>query len=424
MLAAEAQPGAYGRNGRRWEAPAGQGLYLTLVRRAEAGEPLSVVPIAVARWAREVLVARDRGRRSRSSGPTISTSASRKLGGRDRGVAHAGRGDVRRDRDRHQREGKAADARRGRTPRRSSRRPASRSVCAPLLQALLDRFDRELAAPRWDEEVRAWELASLHRPGDRLTIRRNGEEITGAVRRPGSVRLPAPAPRSGGGDRRLRGGRRHGERAGGAAKPCSPSTSATRTPCSGSGAASELVRHWRLTTRREATADEIALSVRGLLADGPSRQAWRPRRRQAGAMRVIVASVVPSLQVLAASRRCGRCSGASPCSSSRGSRPGCRSCTRSRRRSARTGSSTPSRRSTRVGGPCIVVDFGTATTFDVVTAKGEYAGGVIVPGIAISAEALFEKAARLWRVEIRRPESVVGKTTAGSIQSGLYFGYL
>jgi type III pantothenate kinase len=70
------------------------------------------------------------------------------------------------------------------------------------------------------------------------------------------------------------------------------------------------------------------------------------------------------------------------------------------------------------------VEFGTATTFDVVTAKGEYAGGVIVPGIAISAEALFEKAARLWRVEIRRPEKVVGKTTASSIQSGLYFGYL
>ena len=78
----------------------------------------------------------------------------------------------------------------------------------------------------------------------------------------------------------------------------------------------------------------------------------------------------------------------------------------------------------KVGGPCIVVDFGTATTFDVVTAKGEYAGGVIVPGIAISAEALFEKAARLWRVEIKRPEKVIGKTTAGSIQSGLYFGYL
>ncbi len=76
------------------------------------------------------------------------------------------------------------------------------------------------------------------------------------------------------------------------------------------------------------------------------------------------------------------------------------------------------------GTPAVVVDFGTATTFDVVTARGEYSGGVIVPGIAISAEALFEKAARLARVEIRRPEKVVGKTTSASIQSGLYFGYL
>jgi type III pantothenate kinase len=78
----------------------------------------------------------------------------------------------------------------------------------------------------------------------------------------------------------------------------------------------------------------------------------------------------------------------------------------------------------RLGGPCIVVDFGTATTFDVVTERGEYAGGVIVPGISVSADALFEKAARLWRVEIRRPERVIGKTTVASVQSGLYFGYL
>jgi type III pantothenate kinase len=78
----------------------------------------------------------------------------------------------------------------------------------------------------------------------------------------------------------------------------------------------------------------------------------------------------------------------------------------------------------QMGGPCIIVDFGTATTFDVVTARGEYSGGAIVPGIAISAEALFEKAARLWRVEIRRPDKVIGKTTTASVQSGLFYGYL
>jgi type III pantothenate kinase len=75
------------------------------------------------------------------------------------------------------------------------------------------------------------------------------------------------------------------------------------------------------------------------------------------------------------------------------------------------------------GGPVIVVDFGTATTFDVVTKKGEYVGGVICPGIGISADALFQRAARLPRVDVRNPGRVIGRSTVGSIQAGLYFGY-
>src|SRR5438270_2375091 len=78
----------------------------------------------------------------------------------------------------------------------------------------------------------------------------------------------------------------------------------------------------------------------------------------------------------------------------------------------------------KFGGPCIVVDFGTATTFDAISAKGEYLGGVIAPGIGISAEALFQRTARLPKVEIRKPEQVVGSTTVASVQSGLYYGYL
>src|SRR5882672_862692 len=78
----------------------------------------------------------------------------------------------------------------------------------------------------------------------------------------------------------------------------------------------------------------------------------------------------------------------------------------------------------KFGGPCIVVDFGTATTFDCVSAKGEYLGGVICPGIGISADALFERTARLPRVEIRKPTRVIGTNTVGSLQSGLYYGYL
>jgi len=78
----------------------------------------------------------------------------------------------------------------------------------------------------------------------------------------------------------------------------------------------------------------------------------------------------------------------------------------------------------KYGGPCIVVDFGTATTFDVVSQKGEYLGGVITPGIGISANALFEQTARLPRVDVRKPPRVLATNTVGSVQSGLYYGYL
>jgi type III pantothenate kinase len=78
----------------------------------------------------------------------------------------------------------------------------------------------------------------------------------------------------------------------------------------------------------------------------------------------------------------------------------------------------------KYGGPCVIVDFGTATTFDCVSKKGEYMGGVICPGIGISADALFQRTARLPRVEIRKPARVIGSNTVGSLQSGLYYGYL
>jgi type III pantothenate kinase len=78
----------------------------------------------------------------------------------------------------------------------------------------------------------------------------------------------------------------------------------------------------------------------------------------------------------------------------------------------------------RHGGPTIVVDFGTATTFDAVSAKGEYLGGAIAPGIQIAAEALYLKTAKLPRIEIRKPPRAIGKTTVASMQSGLYFGYV
>jgi type III pantothenate kinase len=77
----------------------------------------------------------------------------------------------------------------------------------------------------------------------------------------------------------------------------------------------------------------------------------------------------------------------------------------------------------RYGAPCIVVDFGTSTNFDVVSADAEYVGGVLAPGIEVSMEALFERAARLRKVDFIEPASVIGKTTVAALQSGVVYGF-
>ncbi|TMJ96897.1 MAG: type III pantothenate kinase [Actinobacteria bacterium] len=77
----------------------------------------------------------------------------------------------------------------------------------------------------------------------------------------------------------------------------------------------------------------------------------------------------------------------------------------------------------RYGAPCIVVDFGTSTNFDAVSADGEYVGGVLAPGVEVSMDALFEHAARLVKVDFVEPRSVIGKTTASALQSGVVFGF-
>ena len=78
----------------------------------------------------------------------------------------------------------------------------------------------------------------------------------------------------------------------------------------------------------------------------------------------------------------------------------------------------------RYGGPTIVLDFGTATTLDAITAEGEYIGGAIAPGVTVAAEALFARAARLYRVEMVAPERAIGRNTVASVQSGVIFGYV
>lgn len=179
-------------------------------------------------------------------------------------------------------------------------------------------------------------------------------------------------------------------------------------------AGSELRAHWRLTTRREQTADEYGILVRNLFAASGI--------DPAAIAGVALASVVPPLtSVLVALAR--QYLAQEPLVVEPGVKtgmpilydpPGDVGADRIVNGVAAFA---------QFGGPVIVVDFGTATTLDVVTKRGEYAGGVIVPGVGISADALFQRAARLPRVEVRNPGRVVGRTTVGSIQAGLYFGY-
>lgn len=176
-----------------------------------------------------------------------------------------------------------------------------------------------------------------------------------------------------------------------------------------------LAAHWRLTTDRSQTVDEYGILTRNLFAlEGID------IARVDG---IIIASVVPpvnsTLQTMAE-----RYFGVKPL----WVEPG-----------IKTGMPVQYDNPTEVGadrivnavaafekygGPAIVVDFGTATTFDAISQKGEYLGGVIAPGIGISAQALFERAARLPRVEIKDPERVIGTNTVASMQAGLYYGYI
>ena len=175
-----------------------------------------------------------------------------------------------------------------------------------------------------------------------------------------------------------------------------------------------LLAHWRLTTRREQTADEYGILVRNLFATS----GLDPARVDAVALASVVPPLTPVLVELAR-QYLGQEAlvvgpGVDTGMPNLYEPPGDVGADRIVNGVAAFAA---------YGGPVIVVDFGTATTFDVITRRGEYAGGVICPGIGISADALFQRAARLPRVDVRNPGRVVGRSTVASMQSGLYFGY-
>lgn len=177
----------------------------------------------------------------------------------------------------------------------------------------------------------------------------------------------------------------------------------------------KLVANWRVTTRAAQTVDEYGVLFRNLF----SMQQLEPKEIQG----IIVSSVVPPLDSTLR-RVCERYFHQKPLFVEPGIKTGMPVLYENPAEVGADRIVNAVAAFEKYGGPCIVVDFGTATTFDCVTAKGEYQGGVISPGIGISADALFTRTARLQRVDIRKPARVVGTTTVSSMQSGLYYGYL
>jgi len=177
---------------------------------------------------------------------------------------------------------------------------------------------------------------------------------------------------------------------------------------------SELTHHWRTSTHREQTSDEVGLVVSSLFAQAD--------RRVSEVDDVVISSVVPPLLPIF-ERVCTKLFDRSAMVVGPGIRTGMPVRYENPREVGADRIVNALAAFELVGGPVIAVDFGTATTFDCVSADGEYLGGVIFPGMLTSLEALFEHASMLHRVEIARPKSVIGRTTTTALQAGLLFGY-
>jgi type III pantothenate kinase len=175
-----------------------------------------------------------------------------------------------------------------------------------------------------------------------------------------------------------------------------------------------LAHHWRMATHREQTSDEILVTLHGLTTiAGCKMESFRD---------AIVSSVVPPLLPIW-ERVCNKLLGKPPLVVGPGIKTGMPVRYENPREVGADRIVNAVAAFELMGGPVIAVDFGTATTWDCVSEKGEYLGGAIFPGIVISMEALFERTSMLHRVELARPRSVIGRTTTQSIQSGLLFGY-
>jgi type III pantothenate kinase len=177
----------------------------------------------------------------------------------------------------------------------------------------------------------------------------------------------------------------------------------------------ELVADWRITTHKNQTSDEYGVLFMSLFA-----------MRQIDVSKIsaiVVSSVVPPLDTTIR-RLCERYFGLRPMFVEPGIKTGMPLLVDNPAELGADRIVNGVAAFARYGGPIIVVDFGTATTFDVISARGEYIGGVIAPGLGISADALFSRAAKLARVDIKRPARTIGTNTIAHLQSGLFYGYI
>lgn len=177
----------------------------------------------------------------------------------------------------------------------------------------------------------------------------------------------------------------------------------------------ELIADWRITTHKNQTSDEYGVLFLNLFA-----------MRQIDVSKItaiVVSSVVPPLDSTIR-RLCERYFGLRPMFVEPGIKTGMPLLVDNPAELGADRIVNGVAAFARYGGPIIVVDFGTATTFDVITARGEYIGGVIAPGLGISADALFSRAAKLARVDVKRPARTIGTNTIAHLQSGLFYGYI
>lgn len=176
----------------------------------------------------------------------------------------------------------------------------------------------------------------------------------------------------------------------------------------------ELIHHWRVSTDKARTDDEYAVIIKNFF----DLSGLTFAEIKAVAISSVVPPVMPTLEKLAQ-----KYFGVNPLVVGPGVKTGMPIIYDNPREVGADRIVNAVAAYAKYGGPLIIVDFGTATTFCAISAKGEYLGGAIAPGIGISSEALFQRASKLPRIELVKPKTVIGKNTVAGMQAGIYYGF-